>query len=76
MSITRVGATKKFADNWTSIFGGGKVAASSTKSAAKKGPASKNAVTAAKKSAKKKGTKTSTKKVAKKSAARGKKKGR
>lgn len=39
MSVTRVGTTKKFADNWENIFGGKKRAAGSTASkAAKKSP--------------------------------------
>jgi hypothetical protein len=43
MSVTRVGATKKFADNWEHIFGGrkkkvtgGKAAGESAKKSAKK----------------------------------------
>ena len=55
MSVTRVGATKKFADNWEKIFGGRKKAAGSK-------PTGKTA----KKSAKKKaaGGKAPTKKKA------------
>ncbi|MCC6492325.1 MAG: hypothetical protein IT424_04830 [Pirellulales bacterium] len=44
MSITRVGSTKKFSDNWDNIFGGGKKSKAAEKPAGKK---------AAKKSAKK-----------------------
>jgi hypothetical protein len=57
MSVVRVGATKRFADNWENIFGGGKKVAGS-----------KSTSKSAKKSAKKKvtaklaGKKRSTKK--------------
>jgi len=33
MSVVRVGATKKFADNWEAIFGGRKAKAAKSKSA-------------------------------------------
>lgn len=51
MSITRVGSTKKFADNWENIFGGGKKAAA--KPAGKKGAGKKSAKKTAGKPAKK-----------------------
>ncbi len=57
MTITRVGATKQFSDNWENIFGG------NGRSAAKKQTSS-----AAAKSAKKKPAKTKARKAAKKSA--------
>jgi hypothetical protein len=49
MSVTRVGATKKFADNWEHIFGGRK-----SKSSATAKPAKSAAKSAKKKSAAKK----------------------
>jgi hypothetical protein len=44
MSVVRVGATKKFADNWEAIFGGRKAkSAAKPKSAKKKSAAKKKA---------------------------------
>jgi hypothetical protein len=57
MSITRLGATKQYSDNWENIFGGRRSSATS-----------KSAV--AKKSAKKKSPKKSKAKAAKKPARR------
>lgn len=54
MSIVRIGSTKKFAENWDNIFGGGKKAKADSKSAGKK--------SAKKKSAKKKTAKKAAKK--------------
>ena len=62
MSVLRVGATKKFADNWENIFGGrkksasGKTALKSAKKSAKKKAASKPAAkkASAKKTARRK----------------------
>jgi hypothetical protein len=59
MSVTRVGATKKFSDNWDNIFGDGR-------SASKKQPAAPAVKAAKKKPAKKK----ILSKAAKKSAGR------
>jgi hypothetical protein len=57
MSVVRVGSTKKFADNWDNIFGGGKVvrmktasARSAKKAAHAKAPAPKAAKAKAPKS--------------------------
>ncbi|HEX2474511.1 MAG TPA: hypothetical protein VHK01_07195 [Lacipirellulaceae bacterium] len=58
MTITRVGATKQYSDNWENIFGG-----ANGRSASKKQISS-----AAAKSAKKKSPKTKARKVAKKAA--------
>jgi hypothetical protein len=55
MTITRVGATKQYSDNWENIFGGGN--GRSTK---------KQAIGAATKSAKKKSPKTKARKPGKK----------
>ena len=60
MTITRVGATKQYSDNWENIFGGG-----NGRSASKK-----QAISAKTKSAKKKPPKTKARKPAKKSASR------
>jgi hypothetical protein len=59
MTITRVGATKQYSDNWENIFGNG------SRSASKKQVISANA-----KSAKKKSPKTKARKPAKKAAGR------
>lgn len=64
MSVTRVGSTQQFADNWENIFGGSKKA---TKKTSKAG--SSNSKKAAKKSSKTKATakkKATGKKPAKK----------
>jgi hypothetical protein len=66
MTITRVGATKRFSDNWENIFGGdGRTAAKqrTVKSAAKSG-AKKSAKTKARKPAKKKAQASRGKKAA------------
>jgi len=60
MSVTRVGANKRYSDNWENIFGG-----SNGRSTAKK-----RTVTAARKSAKKKSVTTKARKAAKKRSAR------
>jgi hypothetical protein len=57
MTITRVGATKQYSDNWENIFGG-----SNGRSATKRKP-----ISAANKSAKKKTPKTKARKAARKS---------
>ena len=57
MSVTRVGATKRYSDNWENIFGGGKRRSASKKAApksAKKSP-KKAASKVAKKKSKRKG---------------------
>jgi hypothetical protein len=60
MTITRVGATKQYSDNWENIFG-----SANGRSATKKRP-----ISAASKSAKKKSAKTKARKAVKKSARR------
>jgi hypothetical protein len=60
MTITRLGATKQYSDNWENIFGG-----SNGRSAARK-----QISAAAAKSAKKKAPKTKAQKPAKKAARR------
>jgi hypothetical protein len=57
MTITRVGATKQYSDNWENIFGG-----SNGRPATKRKP-----ISAANKSAKKKTPKTKARKAARKS---------
>ena len=65
MSITRMGATKQYSDNWENVFGGGKGRSSSKAAAAKP----------AKQSAKKKTAKTATNAASgKKAKSRGRKK--
>jgi hypothetical protein len=61
MTVTRVGATKQYSDNWENIFGGG-----NGRSAIKK-----RTVTSASRTAKKKSAKVKARKPSKK-AARGK----
>ena len=50
MSVIRVGSNAKYADGWSLVFGKGKAAATTKRSA---GPAKKGAKSAAKKKAKK-----------------------
>ena len=57
MSVTRVGATKKFSDNWDNIFGNGR-------SAAKKQPVTTEVKAPKKKPAKKKAASKAVKKSA------------
>jgi hypothetical protein len=64
MSITRVGATKQYSDNWDNIFGG-------TRRSTAKNTAAKRAPKSAKKS-----TKSAAKSVGKKRAATAKRKAR
>ena len=67
MSVTRMGATKKYSDNWENIFGSGRGRSSSKKAAPSK-PAKqskkKKSATSAKKSA---GSKTAKSRSRKKS---------
>jgi hypothetical protein len=60
MTVTRLGATKQYSDNWENIFGNG-----NSRSAAKK-----RTVTTAAKAGKKKSAKVKSRKPAKKSARR------
>jgi len=56
MSVTRVGATKQYSDNWENIFGGGRNGRPARK---------KKSLSAGGKSAKKKSAKTKLRKPAK-----------
>jgi len=52
MSILRVGSTRKFSDNWDSIFSSGKKKSAAKKSTAKKKATAKKKIAAPKKSKK------------------------
>ena len=55
MSVVRVGATKRFSDNWENIFGGGKSSSKKTVEKPAKGKAAKKSPKKATKATGKKG---------------------